>query len=221
MTVGLPASGEGTLAADAADRALELAAARDAVALGPGLGDDVQVRGFVERFVSRCPVPLLVDADGLNALAALPGGAAAALARRPSPAVLTPHPGEMARLASTTAAEVQARRHETALEFARASRSVVVLKGHRSLAAGPNGGAAVNPTGNPGMAKGGSGDVLAGVMGALLARGAEAWSAACGALYLHGLAGDVATARIGPEAVIAGDIVDAIPEALRRIGARG
>jgi NAD(P)H-hydrate epimerase len=127
----------------------------------------------------------------------------------------------MARLAATTAAGVQARRRETALECARQSRAVVVLKGHRTLVAGPDGEAAVNPTGNPGMAKAGSGDVLSGTLGALLARGADPWRAACAAVYLHGLAGDSAAERLGVEAMLAGDIIEALPTALRSIAAHG
>jgi len=98
---------------------------------------------------------------------------------------------------------------------------VVVLKGHRTIVAGPGGEAAVNPTGNPGMAKGGSGDVLAGMLGALLARGADPWRAACAAVYLHGLAGDHAAEQKGVEAMLAQDIIDALPAALRSIAAHG
>lgn len=221
MTVGLPSSPEGTLTVEGVEQALALAAERDAVVLGPGLGTDAGVRAFVEAFVPRVASPLVVDADGLNALAASAEGAAAFLARRKGTTVVTPHPGEMARLVAATTAAVQARRRETALEFARGSGAVVVLKGHRTLVVGPEGDAAVNPTGNPGMAKGGSGDVLAGTLGALLARGAGPWRAACAAAYLHGLAGDEAAERLGVEAMLAQDVIEALPAALRAISAHG
>ncbi len=210
MTVGLPSGPEGTLTAEGVEQALALAAERDAVVLGPGLGMDAGVRRFVEAFVPRCACPLVVDADGLNALASTAEGAAKLLARRTEPTVVTPHPGEMARLLAVTTAAVQARRQETVRELARRSRTVVVLKGHRTLVAGPDAGVAVNPTGNPGMAKAGSGDVLAGMLGALVARRADPWSAACAAVYLHGLAGDQAADRVGVWAMLAQDIIDAL-----------
>ncbi len=221
MTEPLASTPEGTLAAEGVERALALAIERDAVVLGPGLGASDDVRRFVDGFVLRCPVPLLIDADGLNALASLIGGPAATLARRRFPTVITPHPGEMARLSGTTAADVQDHRLETAEAFARASGAVVVLKGHRTIVARPDGESGVNPTGNPGLAKGGTGDVLAGVAGALLARGGEAWSAACAAVYLHGLAGDRAVARIGMEGLLAGDLSDEVPATLRSLVAHG
>jgi len=221
MTEPLPATPEGTLSAEGVERALALAAARSAVVIGPGIGASDEVRRFVEAFVPRCPVPLLVDADGLNALASSLGGAAVLLARRSWPTVVTPHPGEMARLSGTTTAQVQDRRLEEAEAFARASGAVVVLKGHRTLVARPDGECAVNPTGNPGLAKGGTGDVLAGMAGALLARGNEAWSAACAAVYLHGFAGDRAAERIGAEGLLAGDLSEEIPGALRSLVAHG
>ncbi|MCI4354659.1 MAG: NAD(P)H-hydrate dehydratase [Thermoplasmata archaeon] len=221
MTEPLPSTPEGTVSAEGVDRALVLAAARDAVVLGPGLGLSEGTRRFVDAFVRRCPVPLLIDADALNALASPNEGAGATLSRRPSPTVVTPHPGEMARLSGTTASHVQDHRLETAEAFARASGAVVVLKGHRTIVARPDGECAVNPTGNPGMATGGTGDVLAGMGGALLARGADAWSAACAAVYLHGLAGDRAAARIGVEGLLAGDLCEALPETLRLLVAHG
>jgi NAD(P)H-hydrate epimerase len=209
------------LASSGVERALALAAERDAVVIGPGLGLSADARAFVLAFVARCPVPLLVDADALNALSASTAGAAPVLSKRSAPTVLTPHPGEMARLAASTTAQVQADRWAVAVAFARSSGAVVALKGHRTVVARPDGEAAVNPTGNPGMAKGGTGDVLAGVMGALLARGADTWTSACAAVYLHGMAGDRAARAIGMEALLAGDLVEALPDALRSLGAHG
>jgi NAD(P)H-hydrate epimerase len=171
----------------------------------------------VRTFVAQCPVPLLVDADGLNALNAagtLTGPLE--IMKRPHPTVVTPHPGEMARLASIEVAKVQERRLETAREFATASGAVVVLKGQRTVVAEKGGRAAVNPTGNPGMATAGTGDVLAGVIGALLCR-QDAWTAATAGVYVHGLAGDLAAARLGEAGLVSSDVLEALPEAIRSL----
>src|SRR5439155_17292434 len=133
--------------------------------------------------------PLVVDADALNALAPIGKGAGAvALLRRGAPTVVTPHPGEMARLTASTTAEVQRRRLEVARSFALETGATVVLKGQRTIVADAEGRAAVNPTGNPGMASGGMGDVLAGMTGALLARGGDSWGAVSAAVFRHGRA---------------------------------
>ena len=205
----------GVLSAQALKRALTLARERDVVVLGPGLGADAGTREFVKTFVPQCPVPLVVDADGLNALSA--AGTTTGpleLVRRSHPTVVTPHPGEMARLASLDTVVVQRRRLETARDFADASGAVVVLKGQRTVVAERGGRAAVNPTGNPGMATGGSGDVLAGVIGALLCR-YDAWTSATAGVYLHGLCGDRVKARCGESGMLASDLADALPEAVR------
>jgi ADP-dependent NAD(P)H-hydrate dehydratase / NAD(P)H-hydrate epimerase len=219
MTEALPVTASGDLELGAVDRALELARARHAVVLGPGLGDQSATRSFVRRFVAECPRPLLLDADGLNAFAGEAGALGDALRQRAAPRGLTPHPGEMARLVGSSVPEVQARRLEVAQALAAATSSLVVLKGRRSVVADPGGRAAVNPTGNPGMASGGTGDALSGILGALLARGLDAWLAATAGVYLHGLAGDVAAARTGPESTLAPDLIDAVPEAIRRLRA--
>ena len=138
---------------------------------------------------------------------------------REAPTVLTPHPGEMARLAGLSSAEVQGRRLETARRIAEDTGAFVVLKGQRTLVCRPDGVAAVNPTGNPGMATGGTGDVLAGIVGALLARH-EPWIAATAGVYVHGLAGDRAAGAAGPESLVAGDVASALPEAIRAVGGR-
>jgi NAD(P)H-hydrate epimerase len=218
MTEPLPTDSTGTLDAGAVTRAIALAKDRDAVVLGPGLGQEAGTRAFVRDFVRRCPTPLLVDADGLNALAASPKEKAATDAlRRSSPMIVTPHPGEMARLAGSGTSEVQRRRLETARAFAMETGAVVVLKGQRTLVARPDGRAAVNPTGNPGMATAGTGDVLSGIAGALLARGCDAWTASTAGVYLHGRAGDEAAARMGQESLVAGDLVDHLPRAFRSL----
>jgi hydroxyethylthiazole kinase-like uncharacterized protein yjeF len=201
------------LGEDALTRCLELASAADAVVLGPGLGADAGARRLAVELFAACPAPLVCDADGLNALAK-----ASHHAWRPGQqTVLTPHPGEMARLLDRTTAEVQADRLQAARTLAVESGAVVVLKGQRTVVARPDGFAAVNPTGNPGLAKGGTGDVLAGVVGALLARGCDAWTAAVAAVFVHGRAGDLAAARTGQESLLAGDVVDALGEAIRSL----
>jgi NAD(P)H-hydrate epimerase len=213
MTEPLAAAGGG-FASAAVARALALAGARDAVVLGPGIGQSAETQAFARDLVRGCASPLVLDADGLNAFA---GGDAPLLPAREAPTVLTPHPGEMARLAGGSTRDVQSRRTESARGLAARTGAVVVLKGQRSLIAAPDGRLAVNPTGNPGLATGGTGDVLAGMIGALLARGCDAWTAATAAVYVHGLAGDRAAARLGQEALLAGDLVDALPEALRAL----
>jgi NAD(P)H-hydrate epimerase len=219
MTEPLSVSAAGGLDREALDRTLSLARARDAVVLGPGLGQEPGTREFVREFVARCPSPLVVDADGLNALAPAGARRESELSRleRASPTVLTPHPGEMARLTGSRTDEIQRRRVETARMVALETGAVVVLKGQRTVIADVDGRAVVNPTGNPGMASGGSGDVLAGMLGALLARGLSAWTSAAAGVYLHGLAGDLAAARRGQESLVAGDVIDALPDAVRSL----
>ncbi len=221
MTEPLAEGSGGGLAAEGLDRLLGLARERDAAVLGPGLGQAPSTAALAREFIRRCPVPLLVDADGLNALASdSDSPPEEAMFDRPAPTVLTPHPGEMARLVHRSVPQVQAERVKETLELARRSGAVVVLKGQRSVVGEPAGRAAVNPTGNPGMATGGTGDVLAGVVGALLARH-DAWRAATAGAFVHGRAGDLAATASGEEGMTAGDLADALPraiESLRPVG---
>ncbi len=213
MTEALPETRAQTLALDARDRLLELAEARDALVLGPGLGLDPETQALVRDLARLIPKPMVIDADALTALAGHLDGLAAA----PAPRCLTPHPGEMARLLGVPAGAVQADRIETARRFAVEHATALVLKGHVSVVSGPDGIALLNPTGNPGMASGGTGDVLTGMIGALLGRGMDTVPALMSAAYLHGLAGDLAAAVTGEEGLIAGDVVEAIPGAIRRV----
>jgi NAD(P)H-hydrate epimerase len=217
MTEPLPATPRGALAESGVARLLELARERDAVVIGPGLGQDPGTRALVRGFVRECPVPMVIDADGLNALAAASGetGGLGAL-RRETPAVLTPHPGEMARLVRAATADVQGDRPGRAAALARETGAVVVLKGERTLVAEPSGRTAIAATGNPGMATGGTGDVLAGVVGSLLARHG-ALLAATAAVVVHGRAGDIAARARGEEGMTAGDLVEALPEAIESV----
>jgi hydroxyethylthiazole kinase-like uncharacterized protein yjeF len=207
----------GVLSPQALKRALALVRGKDAVVLGPGLGQDGGTREFIRSFVPQCPAPLVVDADGLNALT----GAGTVtgpleLIKRDAATIVTPHPGEMARLSSLDAGVVQKRRLETAREFAAASGALVVLKGQRTVVAEKGGRAAVNPTGNAAMATAGSGDVLAGVVGALLCRH-DPWTAATAAVFVHGLSGDLVARRQGQVGLVAGDLLGALPEAIRAL----
>lgn len=212
MTRGLPEE-EGMLSASALDVLKEAGRGAEAWAIGPGLGRSPGVATLVRDFVRWCPAPLVVDADGLWAL----GSDLSLLREREHPTVLTPHPGEMARLLDSTVARVQADRFESAREAARRSRAVVVLKGARSLVVTPGGRVFVNPTGNVGMATGGSGDVLTGLLGAFLAQGVPAERAACLGVFLHGLAGDLAAGRRGHLSLVAGDVLAFVPGAARRL----
>jgi NAD(P)H-hydrate epimerase len=217
MTEPLPEAPAGGLAEAGLERLLALARERDAVVIGPGLGQEPATRALVRAFVAACPVPLAIDADALNALALREGGPPAVDAlKRSVSTVLTPHPGEMARLVDRPTREVQAQRPQAATELARQTGAIVVLKGERTLVAEPGGRAAVAATGNPGMATGGTGDVLAGVVGALLAR-QGALLAATAAVVVHGRAGDLAARERGEEGMTAGDVVEALPAAIESV----
>lgn len=210
MTLPLPES-EGCFAA-AGWTALEAAlTGKNSLAVGPGLGRSEEAFVLVRRLVAESVLPLVLDADGLNAFA----GDLAALAGRRAPTVLTPHPGELGRLLGLTTAEVEADRVSAALAAAGRSGAVVVLKGRRSLIASPEGELWINPTGHPILASGGSGDVLTGLLGALLAQGYESLAAARLAVFLHGLAGEKLAAESGPRGGRAGDLVEQLPAAWR------
>ncbi len=203
---------DGGLVEDAARQVLELA--HDVIVCGPGLGRRPEALAFVRALVQRAPVPLVLDADAITLLAEDPG---VLVGREEREIIITPHPGEMARLIGRAIEEVQAHRIDVACDFATAHRVTVVLKGHRTIIATPEGRAFINPTGNPGMATGGTGDVLAGMIGAWLAQLLDAEAACRLAVFLHGSAGDLAAAAEGQVAMIAGDLLRHIGPALRRL----
>jgi hydroxyethylthiazole kinase-like uncharacterized protein yjeF len=186
---------------------------KSAVLLGPGLRDDENAYTNTRAMAAAIELPLILDASGLNAFA----GRAHELNPRALPRVITPHPGELARILGTDAATINADRIGAAREAARACNCVVVLKGFQSLVAEPDGHVFVNPTGNPGMASGGMGDVLAGMIAALLARDIDPLDAACTAVYLHGFAGDLLRDEMGDTGLAAMDLADRIPMAIQRI----
>ncbi|MGH9401547.1 MAG: NAD(P)H-hydrate dehydratase [Terriglobia bacterium] len=213
MTEPLPETPAGTVALRALDEGLldRLAEGKSAVAVGPGLGSHPETAEMIRKFVNRCPAPVVLDADGLNAFAGRMGDLKAAGRVR----VLTPHPGEMARLTGLATADIQQRRIEVAREFATQYNVYLALKGARTLIASPSGQVAVNPTGNPGMATGGTGDCLTGLIAGLMAQhgSREVSSVVEAAVYLHGMAGDIAARRMGETSMIAGDLLEAIPQA--------
>jgi NAD(P)H-hydrate epimerase len=219
MTEALADTRIGALSRAAAVVALGLLATRDALALGPGLGTEGGTRAAVLSLLAGRAVPCVLDADGLNACAA-DRRPRARLHAGPHPLVLTPHPGEAARLLRTTAAVIQSDRLGSARRLARETAAVVVLKGRRTVVAHPDGRASFNATGNAGMATGGTGDALTGIVGALLARGLLGFDAARLGTYVHGAAGDLAAARLGEDGLIAGDLIDALPQAWRTLAGR-
>lgn len=186
---------------------------KTAALIGPGLADDERAWKHTRAFVNEIDLPVVIDASALNAFASRAGE----LNPRVLPRVLTPHPGELARLlGDTNAGAINADRISAAREAARITQCVVVLKGYQTLIAEPSGSVFVNPTGNPGMATGGMGDVLAGMIAALLARGTDPLDAACAAVYLHGLAGDIVKEQFGDTGLTALDVADRIPAAIQR-----
>jgi NAD(P)H-hydrate epimerase len=209
MTVGLPED-DGALAAAALEPALEAVARADAVVLGPGLSKHAGAQALARELAARVEVPLVIDADGLNALA----GRLETLAGRAAPTVLTPHAGELGRLLEVDSAEVSRRRLAHAREAARRSGAIVVLKGDDTLVATPDGEVAISRGGAPALATAGTGDVLSGVTGALLAKGMEAWTAACAAVHAHLRAGQIAARPHGPDGVIASDVIGCLREAM-------
>jgi NAD(P)H-hydrate epimerase len=215
MTVPLPDTTARTLGRAGFDRVLDFMQARTAVAIGPGLSTHPETVELVQSLMRHLDRPSVLDADALNALASR----AALLTECKTPPILTPHPGEMARLeAGATSQSVNADRLGTARRFARERGVFLVLKGARTIVARPDGLVMVCPTGNPGMATAGTGDVLTGMLVGLLAQGVPSWEAACAATYLHGAAGDLAARRLGPAGMIAGDLIEQIPYAIQAAG---
>ena len=184
--------------------------ASDVVALGPGLGRNEALTALVTAVLAHTTAPVVLDADGLNALQ----GHTDRLRRRSAPLILTPHPGEFARLLGSDVAAVQARRQALAVSFAAEHRVILVLKGQHTLVTDGRR-LYTNTTGNPGMATGGTGDVLTGLIAALLGQGLQPFAAAQLGVYLHGLAGDLARDKLGEVSLIASDLLRYLPRAFR------
>jgi hydroxyethylthiazole kinase-like uncharacterized protein yjeF len=206
-------SGSIGVAAAESERFINLMKPMTVVAIGPGIGRHPETVQFVHEAVHQTKVPLVLDADGLNAFE----HQTHLLDGRKRPLILTPHPGEMARLTDLSIKAVQADRIHVARNFARDHHLVLVLKGDRTVVALPDGSAWINPTGNPGMATGGTGDILTGMTAGIVAQMPHDYArAAIAAVYLHGLAGDVAEERMGEHSLTATDLLDGLPEAFHR-----
>jgi NAD(P)H-hydrate epimerase len=215
MTAPLEQDSRGRIAAAAVDEVIALATSwADVVALGPGLGQSEAMPALVSGMLQRVEKPLVIDADGLNALARLP---AETWRHHRANVILTPHPGEFARLANRPADEVRTRREELAIAYAAEQSVTLVLKGHGTVVT--DGGRVYrNTTGNPGMATGGTGDVLTGLIGALVGQGLEPFAAAVLGVWAQGRSGDLGAAQVGQTALIATDLLAHLPAALREAG---
>jgi len=214
MTEPLDETNAGTISTRACERLDALSKGMTVLAVGPGISRNPETSEFVRSLVVKTRTPVVLDADGLNAFE----GRAGELNGKGRTLVITPHPGEMARLAGSTIAAVQRDRINVARTFARDHELIVVLKGHRTLIAQPDGTVWVNTTGNPGMATGGTGDILTGMVSGLVAQNRERIvDAVIAAVHLHGLAGDVARETTGEHSLVATDLIKALPEAFRRV----
>ena len=213
MTTPLPECRNGILGDSAIDDIQKLAVGKTCLAIGPGIGQAAKTRSLVEKVISQIDIPMVVDADGLNNLA----GQCQLLKKLKAAVVLTPHPGEMARLIETSPAEVQQDRLKCARDFATHFGVHVVLKGAATVIAHPDGNVFINPTGNPGMASGGMGDVLTGVLAGFITQGFSLQAAIQTAVYLHGAAADTLANRMGPIGYLAGEVMNAIPAEIKNL----
>jgi NAD(P)H-hydrate epimerase len=213
MAVPSAESIEGTLGIGSEEELLKAMGKMSAAAIGPGLSTHYETVQAVRNLIKRLTIPAVIDADGLNALA----GFTDILKRVKASIILTPHPGEMGRLLGISSDDVQRDRIAIATTFARKHKVTVVLKGAATVVATAHGWVFVNSTGNPGMASGGTGDVLTGMIGSFLAQGYTASQAACLGVYLHGRAGDLAAGEKGEASMIAGDLIDNISTAFKEL----
>jgi NAD(P)H-hydrate epimerase len=213
MTEPLEETDAGTISMSALDRLEELAKGKTVIAIGPGISGNPQTSEMVRELVVKLRVTMVVDADGLNAF----DGRADELNGKGSTLVITPHPGEMARLVEMSIPDVQKDRLGVARKFAREHELIVVLKGHRTLVVRADGEALVNTTGNPGMSTGGTGDILTGMVAGMIAQNPkDAFMATMAAVHLHGLAGDIMRESVGEHSLVATDLLQGLPQAFRR-----
>jgi ADP-dependent NAD(P)H-hydrate dehydratase / NAD(P)H-hydrate epimerase len=228
MTEPLEETGDGTISVDALELLQQLAEKKTVLAIGPGISRNEETAEVVRTVVSESDVPVVLDADGLNAFEGRAEdfnrkerkGAAKGAEKSPT-LVLTPHPGEMARLAGLSTKDIQRDRVNIASKFAQQHRVILVLKGDRTIVASPDGQAWVNPTGNPGMATGGTGDILTGIVAGILAQNPHrAFESVLAAVFLHGLAGDIASEQLGEHSLVATDLIKALPGAFRQLRAK-
>jgi hydroxyethylthiazole kinase-like uncharacterized protein yjeF len=214
MTEPLPETENSTLGRESIESALKLMSARKtALAIGPGISTTQDTAQFLYEILKSSSIPIVVDADGITLIAQNPK----ILKELKTPLIITPHPGEMSRLIGKTGEEVQKNRIGVARDFSTMYNVYTVLKGARTVISTPDGRVFINPTGNPGMASGGMGDVLTGVIGGFLAQGYNPTDACTLGVFAHGLAGDLVARKKGEAGIIAGDVTDILPEALREI----
>jgi NAD(P)H-hydrate epimerase len=211
MTEPLPETPKQTLSLRAFSSILRLCENKKAVIIGPGIGTFKETQSLILKLMKTLNLPIILDADGLTALATQPK----TLPTTNRSLILTPHPGEMAKLIRSTPKDVQEDRISISRNFAQSHHVHLVLKGHRSLIATPKGDVFINPTGNPGMASGGTGDVLTGMIGGLICQGFDILPSLQMAVYLHGLAGDEMAQELGEKSLIARDIIEKIPALLQ------
>jgi hydroxyethylthiazole kinase-like uncharacterized protein yjeF len=214
MTVPLPETDEGSLSQKAEKDIAQLMQGKTAIAIGPGLSTHPETCALVRRIISRSHLPMVIDADGLNALA----GHLDVLSTNKEHIILTPHPGEMGRLIGKKTSDIQADRVGTASAFVEEYGCYLVLKGARTLIVEPDGKIHINPTGNPALSSGGSGDVLTGFIAGFLARHWAMADAAIAGVYMHGLAADLLAEEMGFAGIMAGELLDVIPDLMASIG---
>ncbi len=215
MTKPLPETRQGSLAFSSFSEIKKFSKKTDALAIGPGLSRNASTQKLIRKIVSQINLPMVIDADALNALVGHLNLLRVSSIKHRASRILTPHPGEMARLLNISVKEVQKNRIKIAREFAEKYNCILVLKGNKTVVAGNKGRPYVNNTGNPGMATAGSGDVLTGMIAAFLGQGIEPLEAAKVGVYLHGLAGDLAAKEKTQISLLASDIIEKIPEAIK------
>ncbi|MCA9407323.1 MAG: NAD(P)H-hydrate dehydratase [Candidatus Omnitrophica bacterium] len=213
MTLPLKETLQQTIALTAYPQIAEFYPKIKAIAVGPGMTTNPMTKKFILKLIQSSPVPLIIDADALNALS----GHLNSLTKTPTLKILTPHPGEMARLLNIDKKRIEADRKKYAQEFAQKYQCFLILKGHQTVVASPQGKIYVNKTGNPGMATGGTGDVLTGIIAAFIAQGVDGFAAAKFGVYLHGYAGDLAARNKTRVAMIASDIIESLPQSLAKL----
>lgn len=213
ITIPLEDCGLGYLSKNSIEQIEEQIKAKNVIAIGPGLSNKEDIFDIVEYVINKSDVPLILDADALNSISR----DISILGNLKVDTVITPHPGEMARLAGITVEEVQNNRIEVAKDFARKWKVTTVLKGSKTVVANPDGTIYINTLGNPGMATAGAGDVLTGIIAALAGQGIKVSNAAVAGVYIHGLAGDIAACEKGVHSLVAGDIINCLPGAFKRI----
>lgn len=213
MTLALPETKIGSLSSSAEKEIVSFSGKTDVLALGCGLSRQKETQGLVRNLLKKVKTPVVLDADGIMALV----GHSGLLKKREAPIVLTPHAGEMSCLLEKNVRAIQENREKVALDFAKKHNVILVLKGHRSVVASPKGHKYVNRTGNSGMSTAGAGDVLTGMIASFVGQAIDPYSAAVIGVYLHGLAGDIAAREKGQFGMIAGDLLEKLPQAVQEV----